>query len=154
MAKENLRYVLSLDVGTTSVRTAIYDSEGTKHSTFSDDVVVLVPEPGASEIDPDQLWQAIRNVIKEAVEYAKEKNFKLEGIGMSLQRNTGTFWDRKSFKIYHNFITWQDVRCKRIVDSINTSYRYLTFYNFSWTEILGDDKTEFGFATFSRTKLC
>lgn len=125
MAKEKLRYVLSLDVGTTSVRTAIYDSEGTKNSTFSDDVVVLVPEPGASEIDPDQLWEAIRNVIKNAVEYAKEKNFKLEGIGMSLQRNTGTFWDRKSFKIYHNFITWQDVRCKRIVDSINSSYRLM-----------------------------
>jgi len=125
MAKEKFQYVLSLDVGTTSVRTAIYDSKGTKHATFSDDVIVLVPEPGASEIDPDQLWQAIRKVIKDAVEYAKQQNFKLEGIGMSLQRNTGTFWDRKSFKMCHNFITWQDVRCKRIVDSINSSYRYL-----------------------------
>ena len=118
-----MRYVVALDVGTTSVRSVVYDSDGKKHSSFTDKVVVLVPEPGASEIDPEQLWNAIRNVIKSAVDWAKEQKIKLEGIGMSLQRNTGTFWDRESFKLCHNFITWQDVRCKRIVDSINTSYR-------------------------------
>ena len=81
----------------TSVRSVVYDSDGEKHSSFTDKVVVLVPEPGASEIDPEQLWNAIRNVIKSAVDWAKEQKIKLEGIGMSLQRNTGTFWDRERF---------------------------------------------------------
>ena len=85
---------------------------------------ILVPEPGASEMDPEKIWSAVRQVVKEAVTWAKSKNYDLKGLGISLQRNTGTFWCKKSFKLLSPFITWQDVRCKKVVDQINNSFRY------------------------------
>lgn len=118
---ERKRFVISLDVGTTSVRAAVYDNNGVKHCCHSERVFILIPEPGASEIDPEQLWYAVRTCIKFCVEWGKDKGFTLEGIGIALQRNTGTFWERNTFKMCHNLVTWQDCRCQKLVDDINAS---------------------------------
>ena len=45
---------------------------------------------------------------------------------MNLFVYLGTFWDRKSGKMLHNFVTWQDVRCKDIVKEVNNSIRSVT----------------------------
>ena len=59
------------------------------------------------------------SVVGEAVKYAKSKKWQIECMGVSTQRGTGTFWDAKSGKVLNNFVTWQDIRCKKFVDEIN-----------------------------------
>ena len=58
-------------------------------------------------------------VVGEAVKYAKSKKWQIECMGVSTQRGTGTFWEAKSGKVLNNFVTWQDIRCKKFVDEIN-----------------------------------
>lgn len=114
-------YIVSLDVGTTNVRSFIYNNNGVSIYTSTAPVDVLCPEPGASEIDPAALWSSIHYVVSDVVNWARSKNLHLRGLGISLQRNTGTFWHADSFKLLSNFITWQDVRCKADVIQANTS---------------------------------
>jgi glycerol kinase len=118
-----MKYILSLDVGTTNIRSYIYTTEGKPIFAHSESVEIISKELGASEMDPGHIWDVTLSVTRRAVHWAKNENIKLECVGISLQRNTGTFWERKSGKILSNFITWQDVRCKDVVKEINTSYR-------------------------------
>ena len=53
------------------------------------------------------------------MKYAKGKKWQIECMGVSTQRGTGTFWEAKSGKVLNNFVTWQDIRCKKFVDEIN-----------------------------------
>lgn len=114
-------YLLSLDVGTTSVKCFIYNTKGIPIFNSGRPVTILSPEPGASEIDPAELWQSVREAVGDCMTYAKLKGIMIRGMGMSLQRNTGTFWNQKSFKVLHNLVTWQDVRCASMVEQINNS---------------------------------
>ena len=91
-----------------------------------------MPEPGAAEMDPEKIWVAVREVVREVVTWAKDKNYDVRGLGISMQRNTGTFWCKNSFKLLSPFITWQDVRCKKVVDQINGSLRFEINKNLTW----------------------
>jgi len=122
-------FIASLDIGTSSVRCFIYDQGGIKIYSSTAPVTVLCPEPGASEIDPEALWSSIRQVVSDAVTWSKNKKIRLKGLGISLQRNTGTFWRADNFKLMSNFITWQDVRCQSIVEEGNRSIRCVCFHS-------------------------
>mgnify|MGYP000714625843 CR=1 FL=1 len=122
-------FIASLDVGTSNVRCFIYDQGGIQIYSSNAPVIVLCPEPGGSEIDPETLWSSIMKVVSDAVTWSKNKNIRLKGLGISMQRNTGTFWRADNFKLLSNFITWQDVRSQSIVEEKNNSIRYVCFHS-------------------------
>ena len=84
-----MKYILSLDVGTTNVRSYIYNSVGCPVFSESKNVEIISPELGSSEIEPEHLWSVIRAVVQAAVNWATQNSFQLSCIGISLQRNTG-----------------------------------------------------------------
>ena len=84
-----MKYILSLDVGTTNVRSYIYNSIGCPVFSESQNVEIISPELGSSEIEPDHLWSVVRKVVQAAVDWGTKNSIQLEGIGISLQRNTG-----------------------------------------------------------------
>ena len=84
-----MKYILSLDVGTTNVRSYIYNSVGCPVFSESQNVEIISPELGSSEIEPDHLWSVIRAVVQSAVDWGSKNSIQLAGIGISLQRNTG-----------------------------------------------------------------
>ena len=84
-----MKYILSLDVGTTNVRSYVYNSVGCPVFSESQNVEIISPELGSSEIEPDHLWSVVRAVVKSAVDWGSKNSIQLAGIGISLQRNTG-----------------------------------------------------------------
>ena len=65
-------------------------------------------------------FQSIKDgVVGDAVKHAADQKWEIECMGVSTQRGTGTFWEVDSGKVLHNFVTWQDIRCKKFVDEIN-----------------------------------
>lgn len=84
-----MKYILSLDVGTTNVRSYIYNSVGCPVFSESQNVEIISPELGSSEIEPDHLWSVVRAVVQSAVDWGSKNSIQLAGIGISLQRNTG-----------------------------------------------------------------
>ena len=52
-------YVLGIDIGTTTVRCLVYDSQGKVVGEAHSSVSPIIPNPGWYEIDPDVLWEKV-----------------------------------------------------------------------------------------------
>ncbi|XP_064197644.1 putative glycerol kinase 5 [Anguilla rostrata] len=114
-------YILSVDVGTTSIRCHIYDKNAVIKGSCSKKVTLMYPEPGWVEMDPEDLWQNFVAVIKGAVKDSGLQMGQMEALGISTQRSTFTTWDRKTGRPFHNFISWQDLRASELVGTWNRS---------------------------------
>ncbi|XP_048018374.1 putative glycerol kinase 5 isoform X2 [Megalobrama amblycephala] len=114
-------FILSVDVGTTSIRCHVYDKSANIRGSCSSKVSLLYPQPGWVEIDPEELWKGFITVVKGAVQDSGLQMCQMEGLGISTQRATFMTWDRNTGKPFHNFITWQDLRAVELARSWNGS---------------------------------
>uniref|UniRef100_A0AAY5L8S8 Glycerol kinase 5 n=1 Tax=Esox lucius TaxID=8010 RepID=A0AAY5L8S8_ESOLU len=121
--RDNLleNYIISVDVGTTSIRCHVYDKEAQIRGSCVTKVNLLYPEPGMVELDPEELWMGFVKVVKGAVQDSGFQMCQMEALGISTQRGTFTTWDRKTGVPFHNFISWQDLRAADLVRSWNNS---------------------------------
>ncbi|XP_058832742.1 putative glycerol kinase 5 [Topomyia yanbarensis] len=126
--KAGEKYIASLDIGTTTIKCFIYaanrdiaqlDVVGTAH----EQVELLYPSPGQVEIVPSQLWDSVIRTIKNAMADASLSAERIDCLSISTQRNTFTCWNRLTGKIYHNFITWKDLRADKLVHQWNNSLK-------------------------------
>ena len=53
------KYVLGIDIGTTTVRSLVYDSQGQVVGEAHSSVDPIIPNPGWYEIDPDVIWDKV-----------------------------------------------------------------------------------------------
>ncbi|XP_043119648.1 putative glycerol kinase 5 isoform X2 [Puntigrus tetrazona] len=114
-------FILSVDVGTTSIRCHVYDKSASIRGSCSTKVSLLYPRPGWVEIDPEDLWKGFVTVVKGAVQDSGLRMCQMESLGISTQRATFITWDRNTGRPFHNFITWQDLRAADLVRSWNRS---------------------------------
>ncbi|KAJ3665404.1 hypothetical protein Zmor_000900 [Zophobas morio] len=114
-------YVASLDIGTTTVRCIILNRLGQIAGSASSTVQLIYPKPGFVEISPNHLWDQILNVINAAVSDAKLNITNIKCLGIATQRSTFLTWCRDSGKPFHNFITWKDIRAKKLCKQLNSS---------------------------------
>nr|XP_057923497.1 putative glycerol kinase 5 [Doryrhamphus excisus] len=115
-------FILSVDVGTTSIKCHVYDKRAKIRGSSSTEVLPLYPKAGHVELDPDALWKGFISVVKCAVQDAGVQMRQMKALGISTQRATFTTWDRRTGVPFHNFITWQDQRAADLVRSWNRSY--------------------------------
>ncbi|ESP00284.1 hypothetical protein LOTGIDRAFT_225946 [Lottia gigantea] len=116
------RYVLSLDVGTTTVRCHVYDKTCNIKGSSSKKIELIHPQVGWSEMDPDKLVDQSKACIKEAIQASGIEASQIASLGIATQRGTFVTWDSETGKPYHNFITWQDLRASDHVKLWNNSY--------------------------------
>ena len=119
MSKEGPKYVLALDIGTTTIRSIVYDGSGAVVGAANDVINILAPHQGWCEIDPDDLWSKVVKVMRGSVAEAGVTPGDLSAVGISSQRGTFTTWNRRTGKHYHNFVTWKDVRADSLVKDWN-----------------------------------
>jgi len=121
-------FVVAVDIGSTSLRSHIYNRQGVIKGTSSKKIETLYPEPGWCELDPQLLYQQTVDCVAESVKAAGIKISDVTCLGISVQRNTFLTWDSETGKPFHNFITWQDLRARDYVKVWNDSYT-LKFMN-------------------------
>jgi len=105
-----LRYILSLDQGTTSSRALLFDHEGTVRSVAQREFTQIFPEPGWVEHDPEEIVTSQIAVALEALAQAHAQPGDVAAIGITNQRETAIVWDRTTGKPIYNAIVWQDRR--------------------------------------------
>lgn len=107
--------VLALDAGTTGVAALLYDEGLQVRAQAYREFPQQYPEPGWVEHDPEAIWVAAQQVLRDAVEEAGEPP---EAIGITDQRETTVLWDRRSGRPVHNALVWQDrrtaARCREL----------------------------------------
>jgi len=103
-------YLLSLDEGTTSARTALYDQCGKRLAMESDPIECVFPHPGWVEQDAEAIWRA---QIGSARRVLRDSKRKIEALGITNQRETTIVWERATGKPIAPAIVWQ---CRRTAD--------------------------------------
>ena len=108
--------VASLDVGTTGIRCILYDKKAKVVAESYEKIRLIQGSPGASEIDPLELWELAKKVINASLTTAGITAAQVSSLGMTTMRSSILTWDRTSGKPAHNIITWQDTRAQAICD--------------------------------------
>ncbi|HEY3854851.1 MAG TPA: glycerol kinase GlpK [Verrucomicrobiae bacterium] len=116
-----MKYILSLDAGTTSVRAIIFDKEGRMKTVAQKEIRQIYPKPGWVEQDPQEIWFTQLGVAVEALGRARIRPIDLAGLGITNQRETTVIWDRKTGEPVYNAIVWQDRRTAEMCDELRAA---------------------------------
>ncbi|MBV8831387.1 MAG: glycerol kinase GlpK, partial [Acidobacteriaceae bacterium] len=113
-----MKYILSLDQGTTSSRAILYDQSGAIVSVAQREFPQLYPQGGWVEHNPEDIWGSQMSVAIDALSHAYARPRDLAALGITDQRETTVLWDRSTGKPVYNAIVWQDRRtapiCQRL----------------------------------------
>jgi len=113
-----MKYILSLDQGTTSSRAILFDQSGSIVSLAQKEFRQIFPKPGWVEHDPRDIWSTQAGVAAEVLTKANVRAADIAGIGITNQRETTIVWDRATGQPIHNAIVWQDRRTASICDRL------------------------------------
>jgi len=102
--------ILSIDQGTTSSRAMLFEKNGQSVFTSQLEFTQIYPESGWVEHDPEEIWQSVLKVTRDALAEARSKGREVAAIGITNQRETTVVWDRSTGKPVYNAIVWQDRR--------------------------------------------
>jgi glycerol kinase len=114
-----MKFVGSLDQGTSSTRFMIFDHEGAVVGQHQREHRQIMERPGWVEHDPQEIWQRTIEVITGALKNAKILGSDLAAIGITNQRETTVIWDRLTGAPLHNAIVWQDTRTADFLNGLS-----------------------------------
>ena len=115
-----MRYILSLDQGTTSSRALLFDDHGAVRSVAQREFTQIFPQPGWVEHDPEEIAASQIAVALEALSKANAQPGEVAAIGITNQRETTIIWDRATGKPIYNAIVWQDRRTAEFCQQLKT----------------------------------
>ncbi len=104
------KYVMAFDMGTTGVRTILFDRSGNIASLAYQDFEQIYPNPGWVEHDPMEIWNSQLTTVKEAMDKIGASFEEVDSIGVTNQRETTVVWDKETGEPVMNAIVWQDRR--------------------------------------------
>tara|TARA_B100001175_G_scaffold196968_1_gene167177 strand:+ start:257 stop:1735 length:1479 start_codon:yes stop_codon:yes gene_type:complete len=112
------KLLLSIDQGTTSSRSILFDLKGKKIFSSQYEFKQIFPNLGWVEHNPEEIWRVTLKTIKEAIKKSKNLKAKIISIGITNQRETTILWDKNTGKPVHNAIVWQDRRTYKICENL------------------------------------
>ena len=111
--------ILTIDQGTTSSRSIIFDINGEIEQVAQEEYPLIFPNDGWVEIDPEALYKSVISTLNQ---------LDLKGVkfgGITNQRETTIIWDKNTLEPIYNAIVWQDRRtsdyCSEIATDDNKS---------------------------------
>lgn len=113
--------LIAIDQGTTSTRAIVYDAALTPLAAAQRELRQIYPAPGEVEHDPEEIWRAVLDTVREALANARLAAGDIAGIGITNQRETTVVWERASGKPIHNAIVWQDRRTAPLCEALRQS---------------------------------
>lgn len=105
-----IKYILSLDSGTTSNRAILFDQSGLIVGTAQKEFNQIFPKSAWVEHNPESIWETLLQVAKDVMKTHHVKASQIEAIGITNQRETTVVWDRETGVPIYNAIVWQDRR--------------------------------------------
>ena len=103
------KFILSLDQGTTSSRSIIFNKKGEIISASQKEFKQYYPKPGWVEHDPMEIWESQLETAQSVVRDIGNLT-NIVGVGITNQRETTIVWDRNTGLPIYNAIVWQDKR--------------------------------------------
>lgn len=113
-----MRYVISLDQGTTSSRAIVFDERATICGIEQREFTQHFPQAGWVEHDPLEIWSSQLDVARAALAQAGAAPSDVAALGITNQRETTIIWDRATGQPVAPAIVWQDRRTAATCDAL------------------------------------
>ena len=139
-----MKYILSLDQGTTSSRAILFDKYGSVVSSAQREFAQIYPAAGWVEHSPQDIYGTSVSVAAEALARGGVSAEDIAALGITNQRETALVWDKFTGEPVCNAIVWQ---CRRTAsDCEKLKKDGLTDFIYEKTGLIPD-------AYFSATKI-
>jgi xylulokinase len=109
--------LLGIDLGTSSVKVIILDTQGRTISTSKAGYTVMIPQPGWSESDPNAWWSATVSAVQTAREQAPQA--RITAIGLSGQMHGVVLTDENGLPVRPAML-WADTRAQNELELYRT----------------------------------
>ncbi|MFI3226114.1 MAG: glycerol kinase GlpK [Clostridia bacterium] len=113
-----MKYIMSLDQGTTSSRCILFDKYGNIVSQAQKEFTQFYPKASWVEHDPMEIWSSQMGVVQEAMLRVRATPSEIAGIGITNQRETTIIWDKTTGKPIYPAIVWQCRRTAEMSDNL------------------------------------
>ena len=113
-----MRYVLSLDQGTTSSRAVLFDGEQNVIGLAQKEYTQIYPREGWVEHDPMEIYSSQYAVMMEVIAQSGIRSEDIAAIGIANQRETTIIWEKATGRPVYNAIVWQCRRTAGIIDRL------------------------------------
>lgn len=110
------QYILSIDQGTTSSRTIVFDLFGNIVSSSQVEIDMIYQSDGYVEQDAYEIWSSVLRTMADAMLKANISPSEILSIGITNQRETTILWDRKTGLPVYKAIVWQSNQSKDICE--------------------------------------
>lgn len=113
-----MKYIMSLDQGTTSSRCILFDRVGNICASVQKEFRQIYPHPGWVEHDANEIWDTTLEASRAAMAKLGVDAGSIAAIGITNQRETTVIWDKETGEPIANAIVWQCRRTSDIVDDL------------------------------------
>jgi xylulokinase len=114
-------YLLGIDVGTTGIKAALFDTQGRLIYSITKDYPLITPHPNWVEQNPSDWWEKTQEALKDITENSKISANQIKAIGLSGQMHSSVFLDKKG-EVVRPCILWCDQRtdkeCQEIINRV------------------------------------
>jgi len=110
-------YFIGIDLGTSAVKIILIEEKGNVIGSTSKEYPVYYPQPGWSEQNPEDWWNATKDGIRELIIKTGVKNGDIKGIGLSGQMHGLVLLDENN-NVLMPAILWNDQRTQEECDYI------------------------------------
>jgi len=103
--REDTPLLLGIDVGTTNCKALVFDTAGVQRASASTPTPVRQPRPGWAEYDPEELWQAVVTVLRQAL--GQVDPARVRGVAVASMAEAGLLLDAGGQPVT-SIIAWFD----------------------------------------------
>ena len=122
-----MKFIMSLDAGTTSNRCILFDQKGEIRSVAQQEFAQHFPKPGWVEHDANEIWATMAAVAVQAMQRVGATAADIAAIGITNQRETAILWDRETGEPVCPAIVWQCRRTAAYCDELKAKGLAETF---------------------------
>jgi len=122
-----LNKYLTLDVGTTAVKAALFDSNFQLLDLVINEYMLLTPEEGIVELPADVYWENSVSGIRTILERTKSSAEEIRTITCTTQGETLIPIDKEG-KALHNAVVWLDARAKEESECLSKQFTKEEFF--------------------------
>ena len=116
--KEEKKYILAIDQGTTSSRAILFDKKGKNCGSDQKEITQHFPHSGWVEHDANEIWNSVQSVIAGAFIASDIRPEEVAAIGITNQRETTVVWEKATGRPIYHAIVWQSRQSAEIAESL------------------------------------
>lgn len=129
-----MKYMIGIDIGTTSTKSVIYDEEGNYLNKHNVEYPMTTSEIGVAEENPAEIFDAVLFTVKKVIREANAKPEQIKLISFSSAMHSLIAMDKDNNPLTE-CITWADNRASKYADDIKENKDGLEIYKRTGTPI-------------------